>query len=138
MVDHLAAGTPTGQFGEGATSRFIVVQKGMDRRMPFEERYRLRQVDHRVQHRGVDPERCGVLHREAGEEVHEPLEDDHLVGLVIEGRYLFGRGAPLEAFGPQLPASAVIPEADGEKAVVADLIAYLPTICRRNSGYNAA
>lgn len=138
MVDHLAARTPTGQFGEGTTTRLVVVQKGMDRRMPFEERKRLRQVDHRVQNCGVDPERCGVLHREAGEEVHESLKDNHLVGLVIDGRYLFGRRASLEAFGPQLPASAVIPEADGEKAVVADLIAYLPTICRRNSGYNAA
>lgn len=138
MVDHLAAGTPTGQFGEGVTSRFVVVQKGMDRRMPFEERERLRQIDHRVQHRGVDTERCGVLHRETGEEVHEPLEDDHPVGLVVDGRYLFGRGAPLEAFGPQLPASAVIPEADGEKAAAANLIAHFPTLSRRNPGHNAA
>ena len=138
MVDHLAAWTPTGQFDEGATSRLVVVQKGMDRRMPFEERERLRQVDHRVQHRGVDPERCGVLHREAGEKVHEPLEDDYLVGLVVDGRYLFGRRASLEAFGPQLPASAVIPEANGEKAAAADLIAHLPTIRRCDPGHNAA
>ena len=38
VVDHLAARTLTGQFGEGATSCLVVVQKGMDRRMPFEER----------------------------------------------------------------------------------------------------
>ena len=138
MVDHLAAGTLTGQFGKGATSRFVVVQKGMDRRMPFEERERLRQVDHRVQHRGVDPERCGVLHREAGEEVHEPLEDNHLVGLVVDGRYLFGRRAPLEAFGPQLPASAVIAEADGEKGAAVYLVADFAAEFRGNRRDDAA
>ena len=122
------------QFVQGVHACLVVVQKGMDRRMPFEER----EIDHRVQHRGVDTERCGVLHRETGEEVHEPLEDDHPVGLVVDGRYLFGRGAPLEAFGPQLPASAVIPEADGEKAAAANLIAHFPTLSRRNPGHNAA
>ena len=49
VVDHLATGTPMGQFGEGATSCLVVVQKGMDRRMPIEERERLWQIDHRVQ-----------------------------------------------------------------------------------------
>ena len=38
VVDHSAARTPLCQFGKGATSRLVVVQKGMDRRMPFEER----------------------------------------------------------------------------------------------------
>ena len=43
-----------------------------------------------------------------------------------------------ETFGPQLPASAVIADADGEKAAAADLIAYLPTIRRCDPGHNAA
>ena len=47
-------------------------------------------------------------------------------------------GAACDPRGAQLPTSAVSPEANGEKAAAADLIAYLPTIRRRNSGHNAA
>ena len=128
LVDDLAAGTKTDQICGCLAPGFVVVEEGVNHRMPGEKRDGFGQVDDRVQNRGVDAQSFGMFQREISEEIHKSLEGDYRVGTVIEGGDVFGRGAAFEPFGAQFPPSGVVAETDGEILFAADRVTHLAAI----------
>ena len=138
LVDDLTAGTKTDQSGHCLTSSLVVVEEGVNHRMPGEKRNGFGQVDDRVQNRGVDAQPFRMFQREISEEIHKSLEGDYRVGTVIEGGDMFGRGAAFEPFGAELPPSGVVAETDGEKGAAVYLVTNFAAECRGDRGDDAA
>lgn len=117
---------------------FVVVEEGVNHRMPGDKGNGFRQVDDRVQNRGIDAQSFGMFQREISEEIHKSLESDYRIGTVIEGGDVFGRGAAFEPFGAQFPPSGVVAETDGEKGAAVYLVTDLAAECRGDRQNNAA
>ena len=128
LVDYLAAGAKTDQIGGRFTPGFVVVEEGVNHRMPGDKGNGFGQVDDRVQNRGVNAQSSGMFQREISEEIHKSLEGDYRVGTVIEGGDVFGRGAAFEPCGAELPPSGVVAETDGEILFAADRVTHLAAI----------
>ena len=116
LVDYLAAGTKTDQIGSCLASCLVVVEEGVDHRMPAKKRYGFGQVDDRVQNRGVDAQSFGMFQRKISEEIHKSFEGDHRIGTVVDGGDMFGRGAAFEPCGAELPPPASLRNPTAKKA----------------------
>ena len=131
-------GQGAAQSFEGAVSRLVVVEEGMDRRVACEKWKGTGKVHHGVEHSGVDGRLWLVLQRQVGEQIEEALEEQCRVAVPVEGRDGFRGAAPLELQTAQFPASSVIAEADGEEAPLADGVVNLAAQRSGHGGVDAA
>lgn len=75
LVDDLAAGAKTDQIGDRFTPSFVVVEKGVDHRMPVKKRNGFGKVDDRVQHDRIADRMYVIRKRQIREKIYESFED---------------------------------------------------------------
>lgn len=88
-VDDGAVRASPFQLGRHFAPRFVVIEKRMNHRVPFEKRNRFRKMDDRVQHRNVDMLPFVRLYRKVGEEIQKSLECDDSIGTVVNCSNVF-------------------------------------------------
>lgn len=113
-VDHRTSFGLPAYLGHRSTSGFIIVQVGQDRRMRSDGRHCVGEIRHGVEHDSVGAGTTFLAHRHIGEIIHESLEHGYRIAAAGECRDGLGRSADLEATVAQLPATAVVTEADSK------------------------